>query len=310
MTDLDLYSTSSRLTQSRGSCGCDEEDGQRSNVGPGGLCARRRSLRRTTSSQRSRATGTGSRNNGHATRGIIQTSQSNTITEGDKNGPSPCVSSLIDLDPPITETSLRQLDLSNLIKNPYLRHDLFFDGDLLIRPNGNTKIVMQRLQQSQQYWTALSQDLASYLNPCRPIKSEHTNLTRCLNSLVPRMFMTIQRIIVTLVTENRRASVRARLDPEILLQQMEHCMLDIADLSGWFGQQLTASCSPERDHLVLKMVSMMRRGALESDLQLIVESLKQLFSILEIMKLVRLTEGYGGENQRTDKLLGRCQSSD
>ena len=43
--------------------------------------------------------------------------------------------SAIGLAPPVTKTTLRELDLHEILRNPQLRHDVVFDPNLMFRPN-------------------------------------------------------------------------------------------------------------------------------------------------------------------------------
>lgn len=250
--------------------------------------------------------------NSRAVNCIGQASASESLTREGRSVPRFCTPLAVDLDPPITDKSLSELDICNLMKNPYLRHDLNFDDNLVVRPNGNRKGGTQRQLRSQRYWDVIEQGLDLYLGQRVPSKSRETCFTD-LPCDVPlrmrRMFANIKSIMISLISESQRASVRARLDPELLLQQMEHGVLDVATLGEWLGQQLLASCSPERDRLILKMVSTMRLGAQKADSRLIVDGLKQLFLNLEIMKLVRHIECNCWEAQSSDKAPGSCQSS-
>lgn len=309
MTVLDQHVSGSRLAQSRRSSTCDGKDEQHCSVDCGELFSKRRKCKGTTRPPRSREIGTRSATNSEAMNGTDQTSPPEVFTRDENISQSYRLHTAINLDPPVSNKSLSELDLCNIIKHPYLRHDLNFDSDLNFRPSGNAKIGAQRLLRNQTYWLAIKQELASYLR-YRQLSKPGSSFTSGPFSKVflqlRRMFLTIQQIIVTLVPEDRRASIRVRLDPQLLLQQMEHRVLDIANLGEWLGQQLMASCSPERDHLVLGMVSIMRRGALESDSRLIVDSLAQLFSILEIMKLVRFIQCISRVIRWSKKLTGRC----
>ena len=77
-----------------------------------------------------------------------------------------------------------------------------------------------------------------------------------------------------------RALLTSTLDPELLLQELDHGVLDVHGLFRFLGDSLKGHCAPMRDSLVESMVTIV----VDSDE--IVRGIRMCFEILEWMKLV------------------------
>ena len=100
------------------------------------------------------------------------------------------------------------------------------------------------------------------------------------------MFQVIKDITKTLVPQFEWALVDARLDVDLLIQELEQGVCDVNGLIEWLGTLLLGSCSPMRDSFVEEMVSTVQEGVNTANARVIVDGLRDLFGILEIMKLV------------------------
>jgi hypothetical protein len=100
------------------------------------------------------------------------------------------------------------------------------------------------------------------------------------------MFETIREIMKTLAPECKWHAIDERLDAALLAQQLDNGVCDLVSLGDWFDELLRPLCSPERYPLFSMMISMIKRGMQTADAEIIVDGLKRLFSILEIMRLV------------------------
>ncbi|GJJ77741.1 hypothetical protein EMPS_10100 [Entomortierella parvispora] len=76
-----------------------------------------------------------------------------------------------------------------------------------------------------------------------------------------------------------RALLTSTLDPELLLQELDHGVLDVHGLFRFLGDSLKGHCAPMRDSLVENMVTIV----VDSDE--IVRGIRMCFEILEWMKL-------------------------
>ncbi|KAF9572066.1 hypothetical protein EC968_010397 [Mortierella alpina] len=76
-----------------------------------------------------------------------------------------------------------------------------------------------------------------------------------------------------------RAQLMSTLDPDLLLQELDHGVLDVYALFRFLGDSLKGHCAPMRDALVESMVSIV------VDSEEIVRGIRMCFEILEWMKL-------------------------
>lgn len=205
------------------------------------------------------------------------------------------------LEPPITNDSLSELDLVRIINDPQLRHDINFEREISFKPNDRGEHVREKLNRAQRYWEALIVELSLYSQRARSRKSKTsvhgTSETpiACLTELstlrrvalrLPRTIVAIREIIKTLVPGSEWATVDERLDVELLIQELENGVCNIKGLADWFQSLLLRSCSPLRDPFVHQMVALIHEGVDKDDARLLADGLRELFGILETMKLV------------------------
>ena len=69
------------------------------------------------------------------------------------------------------------------------------------------------------------------------------------------------------------------------MQELAHGVCDIASLIEWLGNLLQQSCSPMRDPTVQAMVQRTQQAIREQDARELMEAVKDLFGLLECMKL-------------------------
>jgi hypothetical protein len=197
--------------------------------------------------------------------------------------------------PPITEQSLSELDIQHIITNPRLRHDVNFDRDLSFRPNLDGAKGQQKQQATSQYWKALEAELELYARlfqgtpaPKAQRGSRWVGLVQNAQRRIPTMFRTIQEVLKSLVPDRDHARVDEHLDVPMLMQEIQRGVCDLVRLAEWMSQLLKEHCAPMRDGLVDGMVSTIRSGVGEYSSAQIVDGLRELFAILETMKLVSL----------------------
>ena len=203
-------------------------------------------------------------------------------------------------DPPITKASLSELELARIINDARLRHDLNFEREVSFRPNMCGDRGKRKQMLADAYWEALVTEFAIYItrrhselsNPSNS-ESDTTSLwLRRPDSLwhvplrLPRMFEAIKEILKTLVPASEWSIIDERMDITLLLQQLEKGVCDIPTLIEWLGALLLCCCSPQRDPMVTEMVSRIRTGFENNNPRLLVRGLRDLFGVLELMKLV------------------------
>ena len=75
------------------------------------------------------------------------------------------------------------------------------------------------------------------------------------------------------------------LDLGLLLQQIDHGVFNLVELIDWLGAILKSPCAPISDVLVDSMCNTITYGAYQAECTLIGDGLRQLFALLEAMKL-------------------------
>lgn len=202
------------------------------------------------------------------------------------------------LEPPITKATLSELDLERFSTDPQLRHDVYIDRGVSFRPMVNGPAAKEKRQQASWYWDALVIEFALYITR-RKLAMQRCGYSHSMTSpwlrltnpdwppmRLPTMFRVIKEITKTLVPQLEWAIVDARLDVALLIQELEQGVCDVNGLIGWLGTLLLGSCSPMRDSFVEEMVSTVQEGVKRANARVIVDGLRDLFGILEIMKLV------------------------
>lgn len=68
--------------------------------------------------------------------------------------------------PPATKAILSELDISQIVYNPKLRHDINFDHDLHFRPNLDGERGRRKAQKANKFWIELEAQLKEFIaNP-------------------------------------------------------------------------------------------------------------------------------------------------
>ncbi|PNS14017.1 hypothetical protein CAC42_6530 [Sphaceloma murrayae] len=195
--------------------------------------------------------------------------------------------------PPITFESLSELDISRIINNPKLRHDVNFDKELHFRPNLDGSRGRQKLRAADDYWRALIAELVLYqivgtklLTSTTAQESEYwARMMRATQKRMPVMFETIRDILKTLVPERDQSVVADRIDVSMIMQEISKGVFDMMSLANWLATLLKAHCAPMRDEWIDQMVTQVQKSIEFNDQKRLVLGLRQLLGILEAMKL-------------------------
>ncbi|KAF9578877.1 hypothetical protein BGW38_005112, partial [Lunasporangiospora selenospora] len=236
--------------------------------------------------------------------------------------PSPATSIL-----PISRETLRELDLSEIFKNPQLRHDIVFDPHLQFRPNYDGERGLIKRWEADRFWREVEIELntrktaittrreeASMMLSLAGLPMSH-HASRLVQQqqqqkcpmpkavLLPRLISELREILLSLLPDLSQAAPPASqdgakagqrppppanpertllcstLDPELILQELDHGVLDVHGLFRFLGDSLKGHCAPMRDALVESMVNIV------VDQDEIVRGIRMCFEILEWMKL-------------------------
>jgi hypothetical protein len=196
--------------------------------------------------------------------------------------------------PPITGQSLAELEIRYMWKNMRLRHDVNFDRELSFRPNFDGAKGKEKKRNAEAYWRALEAELTLYTlflsgtsRDLIPDESERELLFKGIPRRIPEMFEAIHNIMLGLVPVKDQASVKEQLDVSMIMQQIRQGVCNFVSMAHWMACILKSHCAPIRDRWVDRMVEKIEEGAETSSTAALVEGLRQLFGILEAMKLVR-----------------------
>ncbi|KAF9360502.1 hypothetical protein BGX26_009050 [Mortierella sp. AD094] len=217
---------------------------------------------------------------------------------------------------PITRETLRELDMIEIFKNPQLRHDIVFDPHLQFRPNFDGERGLIKRREADRFWrevgvelnnrrtilaarretTATMLDLAGLTssNPTSRLVHQQAQQMCPLPDavLLPRLIDELREILLSLLPQPpaahqdaapavnpERALLISTLDPDLLIQELDHGVLDVHALFRFLGDSLKGHCAPMRDALVESMVEIV------VDFDEIVRGIRMCFEILEWMKL-------------------------
>ncbi|KAI6099327.1 T-complex protein 11-domain-containing protein [Pisolithus croceorrhizus] len=212
------------------------------------------------------------------------------------------------LHPLINRQTLKELDLSAILRNPQLRHDLMFDAGLQFRPTSGRR----KRDLSDKYWRCRRPcDLSLRLPVCSRTQGSCPQY-----SLLPSHIFTLRtpsrmRLLLTEFLEvllfasqdayahpstlqpqierhaAQAAHLRSVFDPDLIQQELKHDLFDPSGLFVVIGQTLKSHCAPMRDRAVDAMVEVAKKcapggGGTKADA---VKAVRMCLDILELMKL-------------------------
>ena len=186
------------------------------------------------------------------------------------------------LEPPVTRATLSELDTGKIVHNSKLRHDINYDPELHFRPNMDGEKGRKKNEKAQQFWETLKEQLSTFVCDRPKFDSMYgTSDTWCL----PVLLKNIKEILQTLVPQRDREVLDEGFNVDLLMQQFYRGVADLDNLSSWLARVLKSHCAPMRDEWVDRSCDMVSSGNRNLDLNMLVNGLKDLLSVLESMKL-------------------------
>ena len=189
----------------------------------------------------------------------------------------------ISIEPPVTKGTLSELDVTKIVNNPKLRHDINFDPQLHFRPNLDGDKGRRKTEKANYFWNTMRVQLQAFITDQVQFNRELGDSVWCL----PATLNAIRGILETLVPQRDKTAVEETFNVELLMQQFRMGVVDLVKLSLWLSQLLKCHCAPTRDNWVDDMATQLSKGNQRSDITLLVAGMKDLLGVLEAMKLVR-----------------------
>ncbi|TFB04925.1 Protein SOK1 [Trichoderma ghanense] len=186
------------------------------------------------------------------------------------------------LEPPVTRSTLSELDVSKIIHNPKLRHDINFDPELHFRPNLDGEKGRRKQDKANQFWRTLKQELSEFIMDRPTFVYKHGDSDEWT---LPILLRAVKDIIQTLVPQRDRQFLDEGLNVELLMQQFHKGVADLEKLALWLSRVLKSHCAPMRDEWVDTMYNQLSNGNRNMDLDELVTGMRSLLSVLEAMKL-------------------------
>lgn len=185
-------------------------------------------------------------------------------------------------EPPVTKSTLAELDVPRIVLNPKLRHDVNFDPDLHFRPNLDGEKGKKKMMRANRFWEVLKAQLQTFMSDPVGFTEASAGREWCL----PATLRAIGEILETLVPPEDRASVADIMNVDLLMQQFAKQVADLESLASWLAKTLKMHCAPMRDEWVNEMVVQLSKGNQQRDINLLTQGLQTLMGVLEAMKLV------------------------
>lgn len=182
----------------------------------------------------------------------------------------------------MTKATLSELDVTKIIHNPKLRHDINFDPELHFRPNLDGEKGRRKQEKANQFWTTLRNELILFVVDREAFRREHPEGDDwCL----PILLRAVKEIIQTLVPQRDRDFLHEGFNIDLLMQQFDRGIADLEKVASWLSGVLKLHCAPMRDEWVDEMYNELSNGNRNNDMDELVKGMRSLLSVLEAMKL-------------------------
>jgi hypothetical protein len=194
--------------------------------------------------------------------------------------------------PPVTKNSLRELDLPVFMNKLALRIDVNYDRDIHFTPAHHEKDNPRKIA-AERYWEALAIELEVFASKPPP-RLGNERSPKLFPSRLGNLFDTIREVLQTLVPTRDHPAIVQHLDTDLLIQQVQHKVLDMISLAEWLAELLKMHCAPMRDQKADAMAMEIESGCVKNDMRAVAKGLQSLFGVLETMKLVSDSQGFLG----------------
>ncbi|KAF4973000.1 hypothetical protein FSARC_577 [Fusarium sarcochroum] len=185
-------------------------------------------------------------------------------------------------EPPITRTILSGLEVSRIIKDPGVRHEINFVPDLHFRINLKGVGRQKKLYRARAFWMKLEEELREFSAAPHIFAEEHgSSGDWCL----PKYLTSAKEIIRTLVLQADRKYLDDVLDVEHFMQQFYHGVTDLGRLASWLSRVLISCCAPMREEWIYSTCKQLGNCDKENSIEDFVAGLRDLLAILEAMKM-------------------------
>ena len=186
------------------------------------------------------------------------------------------------LVPPVTISTLSELDVHRIINNYRLRHDINFDPLLHFRPNKEGPKGRSKEEKASQFWSRLQHQLIHFVEDREGFLMDRA---RDANWCLPSLLRAVKEIIQTLVPQRDRDELNEGLDVGLLMQEFYNGRMDLEKTADWLSRILKRHCAPMRDGWVDGMRKEICEGTRNNDIDELVKGLRSLLSVVEAMKL-------------------------
>ena len=175
--------------------------------------------------------------------------------------------------PPITQQTLKELELGEIFKNAQLRHDIVHDPNLQFRPNTEGERGAKKRQEASRYWRAISRELETI---------QTWDKEQLHGNRLSAMFQEMRSILLSLVPSVEKAQVEATFDHELFIQTLNHGLFCPISFAEYLSSILKRHCAPMRDNAIDKMVTQLCSATAAMEFA---DALRSTFDVLEMMKL-------------------------
>ncbi|KAI1160262.1 T-complex protein 11-domain-containing protein [Nemania serpens] len=176
------------------------------------------------------------------------------------------------LEPPVTKSTLSELDVTKIISNPKLRDDINFDPELHFRPNLDGNKGQRKRDVALQFWAMLLQDSMIGGGP-------HSGLHTSRSLFVLLEYM--KETLVSVVAPSDGVYIRLFLDVKSLVRQITRNIAEIKWLAEWLRVFLKQSWAPLRDDAVDRACDMLNESAEKNDSRILVGGMQSLLDVLK-----------------------------
>ncbi|KFA77480.1 hypothetical protein S40288_10296 [Stachybotrys chartarum IBT 40288] len=186
------------------------------------------------------------------------------------------------VEPPVTVGRLKELDLLSVTRKPHLRHELNFEAEVGLVPIVDGEIGRRREIQANQFWETLRAELKEFISDRQSFYQRHGKTDEWS---LPVLLRTVKEIIHTLDPRGDGQYLEEGLDVDFLMQQFSKGVADLDKLALWLCNVLKSHCAPVREERVDVMYNQLSDGNRKGEVDLLVQGMRSLLSLLEIMRL-------------------------